>query len=134
MMEQHNTKADELIGLVTEQNRILNTLNAFEVVDVMTRLESIEDQITSYKNTVEMVLNREFLLRNVEIKFVDGICRIENELVNDTCLCDVYFDEYSFEIAAHSLILATSYSGYVQISSSIDIKEVLNANILVRRY
>lgn len=134
MMELHTKQAEENNRLMAEQNRILETLNAFEVADVMTRLEGIENSITSYKNTVELILNREFILRDVEIRFVDGICRIENELVNDTCLCDVYFDEYSFEIAAHSLILATSYNGYIQVSSSVDIKEVLKANILVRRY
>lgn len=133
-MEEHNAAADNFNRLMLEQNRILEALNAYDVADVMTRLENIEDKITSYKNTVEQILNREFIMRNVTIQFVDGSCRIENELVNPNCLCDVYFDEYSYEIAAHALILATSHEGYIQISSSIEIKEELTANILVRRY
>lgn len=133
-MEKHNATADSINRLTAEQNRILETLNAYDVTDVMARLESIEDKITSYKNTVEQILNREFIIRNAAIQFSDGVCQIENEFVNSTCICDVYFDEYSYEMAASALILATSCEGYIQISSSIDIKDKLTANILVRRY
>lgn len=48
-------------------------------------------------------------------------------------LCDVYFDEYSYEMASTVLILPVSYNGYLELISSVDIVDELMANILVRR-
>lgn len=78
-------------------------------------------------------MSREIIIRDVPVKFVNKVCRIENDVVTADSLCDVYFDEYSFEIASKALIMPVSYAGYIELTSSIDIMEELTANILVRR-
>lgn len=133
MMAQYESTAEQFNTLMAEQNGILETLGAFDVTDIMNRLNLIEDKIVNYTNLAKEIMSREIVIRNVPIKFINKVCRVENEAFTDTSLCDVYFDEYSYEIAAKALILPTSYQGYMELTSSIDIQEELSANILVRR-
>ena len=133
LMQEYESTAKEFNIKIAEQNEILSALNAFDVTELMSRLDLIEERMISYANTAKEIMGREIVLRNVAIKFMDKICRIESESITAESLCDVYFDEYSYEIAAKALILPISYDGYLELSSSIDIKEELNGNVLVRR-
>lgn len=117
-----------------QQNEILDTLNAFDVVEIKERLDAIEEMMIHYNDLAQLLMDREVIIRDVAIKFVGGICEIQNELVTADSLCDVYFDEYSYEFAAKSLILVSSYDGYLRITSSVDIDKELTASILVRGY
>lgn len=134
MMRQYEETAGRFNASMQEQNRILESLNAFDVAEIMGRLEEIEDRMISYGNLAQMLIDREVIIRDVPVKFVDGVCEVQNGLITADSLCDVYFDEYSYEFAAKALIMASSYDGYVRITCSVNIEEELNANILVRGY
>lgn len=133
MMAQYENTASEFNVRMAEQNAILETLNAFDVVEIKQQLDTIENRMINYTNLAQEIQNREIVIRDVSIKFVNKVCRIENELITEDSLCDIYFDEYSFEIASKALIMPVSYGGYIELTSSIDIVDELNANILVRR-
>ncbi len=134
MMRKYEETAERFNTNIQEQNKILETLNAFDVTEISERLDTIEDRMMSYTSLAQELIDREVILKNIVIKFADGVCEIHNELITSTSLCDVYFDEYSYEFAAKALIIASSYDGYVMITSSVNIEEELKANILVRRY
>ena len=129
-----NQSLEETQKLLAEQNRILETINAFDVVEVADRLDVIEEQMLLHNDLARELIDREVILKNVTIKFTEGVCEIQNELVTSDSLCDVYFDEYSCEFAAKALIMVSSYDGYIRITSSENIEEELHATILVRRY
>ena len=133
MMREYEDTAKNFSEIMLEQNKILENLNAFDVMEIQKRLDDIEDRMIDYANTAKEIMGREVVLRDVPVKFTDKLCRIESEAVTAYSLCDVYFDEYSYEIAAKALILPVSHDGYIEISSSVDIKDELNANILIRR-
>lgn len=133
MMAQYESTAAQFSQRMTEQNAILETLNAFEVTEIKAQLDLIEDRMINYTNLAKEIQSREIVIRDVPVKFVNKVCRIENEVITAASLCDVYFDEYSFEIASKALIMPVSYDGYIELTSSIDIVDELNANILVRR-
>lgn len=134
LMRKYEETAEQFNIKIQEQNKILESLNAFDVVEIMARLDVIEDRMISYNNLAQALIDREVIIRDVSIKFVDGICEIQNDLVTADSLCDVYFDEYSYEFAAKALIMVSSYDGYIRITSSINIYEELKANILIRGY
>ena len=134
MMADYEQTAEEFNVRIAEQNSILETLNAFDVVEIAKRLDEIEDRMLNYTNIAIEIQNREIVLRDIPIKFTDKVCRIDHESFTESSLCDVYFDEYSYELASKALILPVSHSGYMEITSSEDISEELNANILIRRY
>lgn len=134
LMRQYEKTAEQFNANMEEQNRILETLNAFDVLEIADRLDVIEERMVSYNNLAQTLIDREVILRDVPVQFVDGVCEIENELITPDSLCDVYFDEYSYEFAAKALIMVSSYDGYIRITSSVNIDEELNANILVRGY
>ena len=129
-----NRELEETHKLIAEQNRILETINAFDVVEVASRIDEVEEKMSIHNNLARELVEREIILRDVPIRFTEGVCEIHNELITDESLCDVYFDEYAYELAAKALILVSSYAGYLRITCSENIKEELNADILVRRY
>lgn len=134
LMRQYEETAEQFNLNIREQNEILETLNAFDVTEIAERLDMIEDRMISYNNLAQALIDREVIVRDVPVKFVDGVCEIENGLVTAGSLCDVYFDEYSYELAAHALIMVSSYDGYIKITTSKDIDEELKADILIRGY
>lgn len=133
LMQNYETTAAEFNIKMAEQNEILEKLHAFDVTEIMERLEQIEERMISYANTAKEIMNREIVIKDVPIKFVERVCRVENEAITASSLCDVYFDEYSYELAAKALILPVSHDGYLELTSSVDISDELTANILVRR-
>lgn len=133
LMSRYENTAAQFNASMEEQNSILETLNAFDVEEISHRLDLIEDRMINYTNLAKEIQSREVIVRDVPVKFVNKICRVENDAITASSLCDVYFDEYSFELASKALIIPVSYDGYVELTSSIDIVEELTANILVRR-
>lgn len=133
LMQEYEDTAERFDMTMKEQNAILETLNAFEVQEIQSRLDTIEERMISYANTAKEIMEREVILRDVAVRLSDGTCRIDSGCFTESSLCDVYFDEFSYEAAAKALILPVSHDGYMEITSSIPIQETLNANILVRR-
>lgn len=134
LMRQYGETAGQFNATMKEQNEILKTLNAFDVMEIKGRLDEIEDIMVFYNNLAQELIDREVILRDVPIQFHEGVCEIQNELITADSLCDVYFDEYSYEFAAKALIMASSYDGYIRITCSVNIDEELNADILIRGY
>lgn len=133
LMSSYEKTAEQFNIRMAEQNKILETLNAFDVVELKKQLDMIENRMIDYTILAEKIMSREVIIRDVPIKFVNKICRIESEFITANSLCDVYFDEYSYETASTVLILPVSYDGYLELSCSADIVDELTANILVRR-
>lgn len=133
LMSSYEKTAEQFNIQMAEQNAILETLNAFDVVELKQQLDIIENKMTEYVELAEEIMSREVIIRDVPVKFVNKVCRIESELITESSLCDVYFDEYSYELASTVLILPVSHDGYLELNSSADIIEELTANILVRR-
>ncbi len=133
LMQEYEDTAERFDTTMREQNALLEKLNAFDVQEIQQRLDLIEDRMISYSNTAKEIMGREVILRDVPVRFIDGICRIDSEYVTESSLCDVYFDEFSYEAAAKALILPVSHDGYIEIACSVAVQETLNANILVRR-
>lgn len=133
LMREYEETAAGFAADMREQNRILESLNAFEVDEISQRLDIMEERMLSYNNLAREIMGREVILRDVPVRFTDKACRIEDKAFTASSLCDVYFDEYSYEAAAKALILPVSHDGYLELSSSVDIPEELTANILVRR-
>lgn len=133
MMAKYENTAAQFNVLMAEQNAVLEALNAFDVTEIMQKLEQIEDRMVNYTSLAKEIMDREIIIRDVTVKFSDRVCRIESEYIKETSLCDVYFDEYSFETASKALIMPVSHDGYLELSCSIDIMDELTANILVRR-
>ena len=134
LMQEYEAAAEGFNIRMEEQNGILESLNAFDVAEVMERLGQIEDRMVSYANTAKMIVEREVRIRGVPVRFVERACRIEDGAITADSLCEVFFDEYSYEIAAKALILPVSHDGWLDLASSVDINEELTADILVRRY
>lgn len=133
LMSSYEKTAEQFNIQMAEQNAILETLNAFDVVELKQQLDIIENKMTEYTELAEEIMSREVVIRDVTVKFVNKVCRIESELITESSLCDVYFDEYSYELASTVLILPVSHDGYLELTSSADIVDELTANILVRR-
>lgn len=133
MMAQYENTAEQFNILMAEQNSLLETLNAFDVVEIKQQLDIIEDRMINYTNVAKEIMSREVIVRDVPVKFVNKVCRIENDIITENCLCDVYFDEYSFELASKALIMPVSHNGYIELTSSVDLVEELTANLLIRR-
>ena len=133
MMGQYESTAAQFNVLMAEQNTILEALNAFDVAEIMQKLDQVEERMSNYANLAKEIMSREIILRDIPVRFVDRVCRIEDKAITSSALCDVYFDEYSYELASKALILPVSYDGYIELASSINIAEELTANILIRR-
>lgn len=133
LMNTYDELAKQCSTQMTELKAILTAINAYDVEEVTQRLNQIEDRMIDHVNLAKQIQNREIILRDVGIHFADKICRVENAAITENSLCDVYFDEYSYEIAAKALILPVAHDGYLDLTSSVDIREELTANILVRR-
>ena len=133
MMAEYEDTAAGFTAAMKEQNDILEALDAFDVVEIMGRLDLIEERVVNYTNLAREIMEREVIIRDVPVKFEGRTCRVENELIREDSLCDVYFDEYSYEAASRALILPASHDGYLELNSSVDISDELTASILVRR-
>ena len=133
MMAEYEDTAAGFTAAMREQNAILEALDAFDVVEIMGRLDLIEERVVNYTNLAREIMEREVIIRDVPVKFEGRTCRVENELIREDSLCDVYFDEYSYEAASRALILPASHDGYLELNSSVDISDELTASILVRR-
>lgn len=131
---------------ITEQNEILQTLGAFDVIELEYRMSAMEltlsgygEQITSEVKTMDELLteirNSSFLIRDVEVEFNDDLeCIIEDERVTESSIVNAYFDAISVESALNVAIYVESFDGYIRFSTTTKFKETLNCTIEVRRY
>ncbi len=136
---------DEAYKLLSEQNKLLEKLNAFEIAPLESRMSSMELILGSYgeiikaeKDEVDALLlqirSQSFVIRDVEVVFDEnGEFRLENELVDDKCMCTAYFDAISIEESMGHGIYVESHDGYILFISTSSFGGTLNCTIEVRR-
>lgn len=136
---------DEAYKLLSEQNELLEKLNAFEIEPLEHRMSSMELILGSYgeiikteKDEVDALLlqirSQSFVIRDVEVVFDEnGEFRLENELVDEKCLCTAYFDAISIEESMGHGIYVESHNGYILFISTSSFGGTLNCTIEVRR-
>ena len=157
LMSSYNSMAGELRqectalmqqveASITEQNEILQTLGAFDVIKLEYRMSDMELTLSGYgaqiqtevetmDNLLTEIRNSAFLIRDVEVEFNDDLeCIIEDERVTESSIVNAYFDAISVESALNVAIYVESFDGYIRFSTTTKFKETLNCTIEVRRY
>lgn len=142
---EQNQKFEEAYNLLEEQNKFLRKLNAFDIEPLEFRMSSMEltlstygDVINAEKEEVNALLRQiraqSFIIRNVEMTFDEnGEFRLENELVDEFCLCTAHFDAISIEESIGHAIFVESQNGYILFRSTSSFGGSLNCTIEVRR-
>lgn len=136
---------DEAYRLLTEQNALLEKLNAFEIAPLESRMSSMELTLGSYGEIIKaekaevdalllQIRKQSFVLRNVEVTFDEnGEFRLENEMVDENCIVNIYFDPISVEESMGHWIFAESQNGYIHFISTSGFTGTLNCTVEVRR-
>ncbi len=142
---EQNRKFDEAYSLIKSQNEFLLKLNAFDIEPLENRMSSMEIVLGTYgeiiraeKEEVNALLlqikGQSFVIRDVEITFDEnGEFRLENELVDEDCLCTAYFDAISIEESMGHAIYVESHNGYILFISTSSFGGKLNCTIEVRK-
>lgn len=142
---EQNRKFDEAYNLLESQNEFLLKLNAFDIEPLEYRMSNMEIKLDTYgdviraeKEEVDALLlqikKQSFVIQNVEITFDEnGEFKLENELVDEDCLCTAYFDAISMEESMGHAIYVESYNGYILFTSTSSFGGSLNCTIEVRR-
>lgn len=157
IMRTYDEKATELLNqtanlneetnqAITEQNEILQSLNAFDVTKLEYRMSAMEMTLSSYGDTInaerEILDNKlqdiedsAFLIENVEVAFnEDNEYIIYDERITDRCIINAYFDVISVESALNHAIYVESFDGYIRFSTTTKFSDTLTCVIEVRRY
>ncbi|MCX4341316.1 MAG: hypothetical protein OSJ72_16940 [Lachnospiraceae bacterium] len=142
---EQNQKFDEAYRALEDQNEFLRKLNAFEIEPLEFRMSAMEITLDTYgeviraekKEVDDLLLQiraQSFVIRDVEMTFDEnGEFRLENELVDENCLCTAYFDAISIEESIGHAIYVESHNGYILFVSTSSFGGTLNCTIEVRR-
>lgn len=142
---EQNSKFDEAYKLLESQNEFLRELNAFNIEPLEHRMSAMEIRLGEYGGVIEaekeevngllqQIRAQSFVIRNVEITFDEnGEFRLDNELVDENCLCTAYFDAISLEESLGHTIFVESCNGYIHFVSTSSFGGTLNCTIEVRR-
>ncbi len=142
---EQNRSFEEAYRLLTEQNALLEKLNAFEIAPLEKRMSSMELTLGSYGETIQaekaevdalllQIRKQSFVIRDVEVTFDEnGEFRLENEMVDENCIVNAYFDAISVEESMGHWIFAESQNGYIRFISTSGFNGTLNCTIEVRR-
>lgn len=142
---EQNRKFDEAYTLVKSQNEFLLKLNAFDIEPLEFRMSDMEIRLDEYGRVIEaekaevngllqQIRGQSFIIRNVEVNFDEnGEFRLDNELVDENCICTAYFDAISLEESLGHNIFVESYNGYIRFISTSSFGSPLKCTIEVRR-
>lgn len=142
---EQNRKFDEAYNLLESQNEFLFKLNAFDIEPLEFRMSDIEIQLGEYGRIIEkekaevdalllQIRKQSFVIRDVEVTFDEnGEFRLENELVDEDCIVNAYFDAISIEESIGHWIFAESQNGYIKFISTSGFNGTLKCKIEVRR-
>lgn len=140
-----NKSFEEAYQLLREQNVLLEKLNAFEIEPLENRMAAMELTLSSYGQVIETektvldaqleaIKKQSFLLKDIEVTFdEDNEYRIDDDRVDEECLCTAYFDAISVEEALGHAVFVESHNGYILILTTTKFKGTLNCTIEVRR-
>ena len=132
-MAYHNRAADEIRDLAAAQNRRLEELNAFDVLEMAATVRGLQESITSHEERISGLEGTVFVLWNQEIRFTSKTLRLEDSRVKKDSLADFYFDTDSFAGATEAEIDGETCSGYIQLTCEYVPEYPLRATIVVRR-
>ncbi len=131
---EQNRSFEEAYQLLQTQNAFLEKLNAFEIEPLENRMSAMELTLNNYGSVIDTIRNLTFLIKDVEVVFDENNeCRIEDERVDEGCLCTAYFDAISVEEALGHAVFVESHNGYVLILTTTNLRDPLNCTIEVRR-
>lgn len=142
---EQNQKFDEAYNLLEEQNKLLTKLNAFDIEPLEFRMSAMEIKLSEYGEVIEeektevdrllqQIRAQSFVIHDAEIIFDEnGEFRLENDLVDEKCLCTAYFDAISMEESLGHTIFVESHNGYILFVSTSRFRGTLNCTIEVRR-
>ncbi len=144
-VSEQNQKFDEAYQLLESQNEFLLKLNAFDIEPLEFRMSAMEIRLGEYGSVIEeekaevdrllqQIRAQSFIIPDVEVNFDEnGEFRLENELVDENCICTAYFDAISIEEAIGHTIFTESCNGYIHFISTSGFGGSLNCTIEVRR-
>lgn len=136
---------EEAYRLLSEQNALLEKLNAFEIAPLESRMSSMELILESYGETIKAekaevdalllrIRKQSFVIRDIEVTFDEnGEFRLENEMVDENCIVNAYFDPISVEESMGHWIFVESKNGYIHFISTSGFAGTLNCTVEVRR-
>ncbi len=111
---------------IDEQNKILEAIHAFDVVEVMEKLAADEAMIAQNK----LMLDKNFRINDISIVFdSNSQFRYEDDRITEETLVDVYFDSLSAVTAAECIITVESFEGYILFTSTYKCVDELTASI-----
>lgn len=131
---EQNKSFEEAYRMLQEQNALLEKLNAFEIEPLEIRMSAMELTLDNYGSVIDTIRNLSFLIKDVEVIFDENNeCRIDDERVDEECLCTAYFDAISVEEALGHAVFVESHNGYILVLTTTNLREPLNCTIEVRR-
>lgn len=145
ILENANTKYAEAYKLLENQNAWLRELGAFEIEPLENRMSAMEITLAEYEQvinaaqdsvnqTLEQIRAQSFVLRNVTVELDENSeFRLDDERVDENCLCTAYFDAISVEQTIGYALFVESHDGYIKIISTTKFSEPLTCTIEVRR-
>lgn len=119
-------------GIVEQQNSILNTLNAFEVLQFTQEIETVKMDNNAIKQELEDFRLRSFTIPNATIMFTNNRYIIEDSRIAEDSLIDVFYSNDSFNAATEANIIAESKAGFIQFLCDKAPTLPLSASIVVR--
>lgn len=138
-------KFDGAYNLLQEQHKFLTKLHAFDIEPLEYRMSDMEIKLGSYGEVIEkekaeidglllQIKKQSFVIRDVEVVFDEnGEFSLENELVDEDCLCTAHFDAISMEEALGHAIFVESKEGYIHFVSTTRFNGTLKCTVEVRR-
>lgn len=129
-----------------DQNEFLNTLGAFDLTELETRMSNMELTLAGYGETIKAehamldekmqnIENSAFLIKNVMVSFDDNNEFILNDSrVTESSIANAYFDAISVATASGHAIYIETFNGYIKFTTTTVFQEPLNCTVEIRRY
>lgn len=145
ILERANAEYAEAYKILEDQNAWLRELGAFEIEPLEIRMSEMEITLDGYgqvinmektavDQTLDQIRAQNFVLSNITVNLDENNeFRIEDERVNEHCLCTAYFDAISVEQAIGHAVFVESHDGYIKIISTTKFSNPLVCTIEVRR-
>lgn len=142
---EQNIKFEDAYKLLNEQNEWLSELGAFQIEPLENRMSEMEITLAGYggiinaakesvNQTLDQIRAQSFVLKNVTVELDENNeFRLEDERVDENCLCTAYFDAIHVEQLIGHAVFVESHDGYIKIISTTKFSEPLVCTIEVRR-
>lgn len=124
-----NANYDEILQKIDDQNAILETLNAFDVSAINTRMTQLEAEVASVKD-LGAEFQKNFRINNVSVVFdSNGEFIYTDDRITADTLCDVFFDALCVAAASAAIITVETFKGYIRFKSTYTCSDTLTCSI-----